>query len=450
MGTDTKLTITAVTQGTSQAADDLQKLADAQREVGDAGKQVGEQVQAAGKVEEQAKPAIEELTASHRDYFALLRAVDPVLAQYAYELFHLVKVSGELAKTNISLADAGKLASEGIGKLGGALGLLGAGAVALYGFNKLSESIHKVKDEAEQARKALEDFQKAQTEIQRGPIESAAEIVAARDKEKRLKPFTAEQAESVRQTIAAAPEPLRADLGPILEVLGGAKGFGAGGQFEGLELEALARFGFKPREEASQGATEREARRFLVKRSGDFAALRQRDQEMRRAATESAVQEAGHPDVTGGQANLRQIVEEQSKRFRVNPDLVQQEVEREIERDARRRAVPLAVSRIIPAAGAFATEPELIEERPGEFPEAKIPGSDKTRKLTGQEVGAIDNVLRGLLEVSHRMADAADKIAHTPPQMIHNEANSKYIMPGAAAQRRARVNGESRARDAEE
>ena len=95
--------------------------------------------------------------------------------------------------------------------------------------------------------------------------------------------------------------------------------------------------------------------------------------------------------------------------------------------------MPLAVSRIIPAAGAFATEPELIEERPGEFPEAKIPGTDKTRKLTGQEVVAIDNVLRGLLEASHRMTTAAEKIAHTPPQTIHNEANSKYIVPGATA-----------------
>ena len=104
----TRLTITAVAQGTAQTADELQKLADAQREVGDAGKQVGEQVAAAGKVEEQAKPAIEGLTASHRDYFALLRAVNPVLAQYAQELFHLVKVSGELANTDISLADAGK------------------------------------------------------------------------------------------------------------------------------------------------------------------------------------------------------------------------------------------------------------------------------------------------------------------------------------------------------
>ncbi len=450
MASDTKLTITAVAQGVSQAADDLQKLADAQGKVGEAGKQVGEQVQAAGKAEETAKSAIDGLSASHRDWLGLLRSIDPVLAEYARTLLHSVHVAGELANTNISLADAGKLASEGIGKLGGALGILGAAGLVFYGIDKLSDSIHKVKDEAEQARKALEDFHKAQTEIQRGPMESAAEIVAARDKEKRLKPFNAAQTESVQQTMAAAPESLRPDLGPILEVLGGAKGFGAGGNFRGSELEALARLGFKPREEASQGATEREARRFLAKRGGDFATVRERDRELRGAATESATQEAEHPDVTGGQANLRKIVEEQAKQFGVNSDLVQQEVEREMERDARRRAVPKAVSQIIPAAAAFAAEPELIEERPGEFPEAKIPGSDKTRKLTSQEVSAIDNVLRGLLEASHRMANAADKIADTPPTNTYSWPNQKNFGRDAGSFRARSVSGESRARAAEE
>ena len=48
------------------------------------------------------------------------------------------------------------------------------------------------------------------------------------------------------------------------------------------------------------------------------------------------------------------------------------------------------------------------------------------------------------------VADATERIANTPPQMIHNETNTKNIVPGASAQQRARVNGESRARGAEE
>lgn len=431
----TRLTIVAEARGTSQTADDLQKLADAQREVGDAGKQVGEQVAAAGKVETETKPAIEGLTASHRDYFALLRAVNPVLAQYAQELFHLVKVSGELANTDISLADAGKLASEGIGKLGGALGLLGAGALALYGFNKLSESIHKVKEEAEQARKALEDFHKAQTEIQRGPMESAAEVVAARDKEERLKPFTAEQAESVRQTIAAAPEPLRADLGPILEVLGGAKGMGKGGPFLGSELEALARLGFKPREEAFQGATEREARRFLTKRGADFAAVQERDRELRRSATESAAQEAEHPDVTGGQANFRQIVEEEAKAFGVDAGVMQREVENRVTQEAQHAKRRAPGFRAMPAAGLSDVEPPEV----GQWEEERRLRDFEPKVMTVPETGAFQEILRRL------GTDRNVTINNT-----YNQQNAKNIVPGASAQQRTRLNGETRARLAEE
>jgi hypothetical protein len=51
---DTKLTITAEARGTSQTADELQKLADAQREVGEAGKQLGEQVEAGQRAQREA------------------------------------------------------------------------------------------------------------------------------------------------------------------------------------------------------------------------------------------------------------------------------------------------------------------------------------------------------------------------------------------------------------
>ena len=345
-----------------------------------------------------------------------------------------------------------KLASEGIAKLGSSLGLIAAGAVALWGFNKLSGALKEVREEAERSRKALEDFHKAQTDLQRGPMESAADVVAERDRSG-LTPFTAAQAKSIEETLAAVPEAQRKTLAPMLSIFGGGKGIGEGGELTGDELMTLGRLGFQPQAEPDRdivralrgmGIRPRlaspadRARAFLAQRASDVSRIRERDRSAADARRQAAVREALHPEVTGGQANLRGIVEEQAAQFGVDPAIVQSEVEGRLGRES-----------VIGMGGLPATPPRFIQDRPGpQLPDVEMQGGE-TREMTGQEAGAIDSVLRELSSAADRMADAAEQIAATPPQVVNNNQNQRHTYPSARAQREAQTNGESKARAAE-
>jgi hypothetical protein len=240
-------------------------------------------------------------------------------------------VAGDLASENLNLTSIFKGTTDAITKNAGGLALLGAGGLAVAGIGFLVNQIKKIGEEAEKAREGMEKLKKAQTDLERGEIASVRDIVAERDKDRRQKPFTFEQEESVRKTFEAAPESLREKLGPLLKQFGGAKGFGAApGEFTGPELEALAERGFEADAAVGSRINLRRARMFLRREGTAAAAIQERQRLEEEATRTKAAEEGTSPESMEGQPHFEEILERAAKRRGVEPESIRKNVEMEL------------------------------------------------------------------------------------------------------------------------
>src|SRR5438045_741930 len=121
---DVDLRLKAGIEGAQETAAQLQGVAAAQAAV-------------SGAVSDGAKPADDavrkagDVTAAHRDWFGVLRAINPELAAFAHEVFHGTKVAGELAAQQLDLNTIFKGGLSTIKDNVAALALLGAGGAVV-------------------------------------------------------------------------------------------------------------------------------------------------------------------------------------------------------------------------------------------------------------------------------------------------------------------------------
>jgi len=200
---DSRLTITAETQGTAQAAADLQKVADAQQRLlaGQGGSRTGPATEAEllAVAEMQYREAITEVADAqenlaskqdkylgvHRNYLGLLRQINPTMAYYVEGMVRSVKVAGDLATKNLELNNILQAGKGFITESANGLALLGAGGAVVAGIMAISAAVRAMQKDFEDAKKAIEEMNKALTDVERqeGEQQQRIEDVAAGRKE---------------------------------------------------------------------------------------------------------------------------------------------------------------------------------------------------------------------------------------------------------------------------
>lgn len=186
-----KLTTEAVAKGFDKAAKEHDKVAGAQQKV-------------AGQTKEGAKAATDaadaqgKLNASESDFVGLLSQVSPELGRFADAMVKGVKISGDLATSNIELGKVLEMGKAAAVKYAGALKLLVAGGAVVAGILAIAAAIRKVKEEHEAATRAVNEQIEAETELankQRDAQQTLENLAATR----REGGFTAEQARTAAQ-----------------------------------------------------------------------------------------------------------------------------------------------------------------------------------------------------------------------------------------------------------
>jgi len=200
---DSRLTIVAETQGTSQAAADLQKVADAQQRLlaGQGGSRAGPATEAEllAVAEMQLREATSEVAdaqenliskqdkyiAVHRNYLGLLRQINPTIAYYAEGMIRSVRVAGDLATKHLELNDILKAGKGFITENANGLALLGAGGAVIAGISAISAAVRQMQKDFEAATKSIEENNKALTDLKRkeGEGQQRIEEIAATRKE---------------------------------------------------------------------------------------------------------------------------------------------------------------------------------------------------------------------------------------------------------------------------
>jgi len=464
---DTKLTITAEARGTSQTADELQKLADAQARLKETGDQLA-QANQTGTPDEIAK-----LQDQQREY---QKAVDEATSSTKGQAEETEYLAGEMAGLNVRAQDfvgilnqidptLGAVAAtmSRAGRIGGEFGVglstIGLAVAGVYAIGKAwayaAEQIEKATEATKQHQEATNKFLQTQGELQ-ATIERVSDT-------RREGGLTADQSRAARATAKSLQEKWGTGLdeGSINEAVGLLSGTGA--TEEDIEDAAfLTQMGQLKLDPALRGKNRlRQLQAARRRKQSELAGIKGRER-VQAVEDFGRFGEARKQLLGGGGPQLEEMVREA-----LGPGTVDEEIQ-----DAMK------------SLGAFPTLGELNEFEKG--PKRLAIQSDVRTQLNEEQRGTARRVLRYMEQQGHslenrvrenvpgkpeagstrsdagdpniqrlnaevtRMADAAEKIANTPPQTIHNEANSKYIVPGAAAQRWARMNGERRARDVEE
>ncbi len=217
---DSRLTIIAETQGTAQAAADLQKVADAQQRLlaGQGGSGAGPATEAEqlAVAEMQLREATSEvasaqenlvskqdkLHASERTYLGLLSQVSPTLGYYAQGMLRSVKVAGDLATKHLELNHILQAGKGFITENANGLALLGAGGLVVLGISAISSAMAKMAKDFEEATKAIVDQQKALNELKRAEQDQQQTIESISDK-RREGGLTADQSRAAEQQASA-------------------------------------------------------------------------------------------------------------------------------------------------------------------------------------------------------------------------------------------------------
>jgi len=415
----TKLAMDVVLTGAEAGAAQLRNLADAQERVAGFTKQSsGLYVPSDLATEiEATATAQDKLNVSTERYVSILSRIHPALGAMASVTVNTVKVAGDLANQQIRLRDVTDLAASALRRSADAIKLLGAGAIAYLGISKLIEVIRLMREEAARAREQVEALTAANTKLGQQSAEAAEQVAAGRDQAGRRRPMTAGQLESIAQTLAAAPEAARDKLGPILQALGGAAGFGpAAGAMTGRELEMLARLGFEPSPGASMERETGRARRFLDRRADDVGAIEDRDREQRtmrgRAALDEVLQRGTGPR---GFANLRALTDEIAREYALDLDDFFEATKNKLTEEIRiQRRLPANVRRArAEALGEFALDPMNQALNPDQgfftspmpFIHGERPGFN-TRPATATELTALRELFEGLRNDLRRIIEA--------------------------------------------
>jgi len=462
---DSRLTIVAETQGTAQAAADLQKVADAQQRLlaGQGGSRAGPATEAEllAMAEMQYREAITEvadaqenlaskqdkLHASERTYLGLLRQVSPTLAYYVEALSRSVKVAGDLAAKNLELNDMLKAGKDFIKENANGLLLLGAGGAVVAGISAISNAIVKMGKDFEQATKAIEDQQKALNELKRAQQDQQQTIESISDK-RREGGLTADQSRAAEQEASAIGKRFGKSIST--ESINRAEAL-LGGQ--GLSDDQMADAAFlmdagkleldeKARPEARRRAFDRALRR----NAADIAKFRAREGTQAAEARQEAAKEA----LAVGGTNLDL---EQAIRDALGPGAGEEQVKRQLElvgkfptTGALREGVARGTGVLPNLLRPITRINELIAGETPAIPEgAGVPGTggilEKPVVLSAPELVDLTKVLTQL-----------DQTLRDKPS-VHIETyqpNAKNIVPGQRAQEAAMMNGAARARAAEE
>lgn len=428
-----RLEVEAVTKGFDKVAGDAQK-------VDEALKGIGKTTEEGVKITENADDAQKKLNASIEQLGFLLGQVAFGFRGLGARMFSVIRVMGDFATKQIQLGKVTEMAGAMLGKFAGTLKTLGAALFVYVGISRLIEAITTLRREMKEAEEATKAVIKAQTELEKQARETAEALTASRATKRRQEPRTFEQEEAIRKTIEAAPADIKEAIKPILEALGGAKGFGPGaGIFTGGELESLTRLGFKPDDEVPQRINERRAQAELQRSEDQLRVIQQNLRDRQKARTERAAAEAW----TGkGGESLNEIVASASQTYSQDPAVMQEIAEQMLFDEAE-------------FLRSIRTWPEAAQESvrrqrgrmPGErvgyrsttywggggMPEVEVGG--ESRKITAEEILVMTEIYKRLLPLLERMAE------NGPVTVTNN--NTRIFGADGDSQRKRMIRGET-------
>jgi predicted nucleic acid-binding Zn-ribbon protein len=235
----TRLTMLATAAGFDTSARAVDILADAEKQLTENSKQL-EQAKLTGALAEvdalqQRQQSLEKVidgvtssqgrsTASHRDWFGVLRSINPQLGAYVEEMFRAGKVTRELASQKQLLSSIG--------------------AAAIPVFVAIAATVRAMAAEYAEATQAIRDQAKALDELKKQERDQQQTIEDARAKTK-LGPFSAEQSQRALETFQQVREkfPFVAEdaVKNAIAFTGGAAGERGGGAHSLEDIARLAR-----------------------------------------------------------------------------------------------------------------------------------------------------------------------------------------------------------------
>jgi len=235
----TRLTLLATAAGFDTSAKAVDVLAEAEKKLKDTNAEL-EQAKLTGTLAEvdalqQRQRSLERVidgvassqgrsTASHRDWFGVLRSINPQLGAYVEEMFRAGKVTRELASQKQLLSS------------------IAAGAIPI--FVAIAATVRAMAAEYAEATQAIRDQAKALDELKRSERDQQQTIEDARAKTK-LGPFSAEQSQRALETFQQVREkfPFVAEdaVKNAIAFTGGAAGERGGGAHSLEDIARLAR-----------------------------------------------------------------------------------------------------------------------------------------------------------------------------------------------------------------
>ncbi|HUU83485.1 MAG TPA: hypothetical protein VM243_08280 [Phycisphaerae bacterium] len=218
---DREATIRTKVEGADQAAADVKKVADAQRDQATAAK---EQQQAAGQASgaesqretaqatrETAK-ATQELTSSERNLKDVLNQIHPAFGQLYDAMTGALKLAGDLGKKNLELGGVVDVVTGAVKGNAAAFLLLGVGSAAFLAVSHTVNKWKELKEEAIAAKKAVEDYAAAQSQVSSEGERTRGELAAGLIARGKATPEALDEAVTREQqlgTLASVPSVYR-------------------------------------------------------------------------------------------------------------------------------------------------------------------------------------------------------------------------------------------------
>ena len=429
-----KLTLIAELLGDKEVVANLQKIIAAQQGVaGSAGAQAGalgaagEAIRDAATATGEAADKQEEHTLRLKDFTRVLQMIDPGLASMALRLGRTAIAFGDLGQKAIDFKSVGGGLLEVLGKFGPSLALFGAGSAVVLGIGAITSAWTKMGEEVKKVTEAIKAQGEAMNEVRRKEGEDKQAIEDISDARRRggFDADTARKAELQARRVKESTPALKeaavqtaagnlGDAGLSDEEMAIAAALVQMGdlRFTGKESAVRAENKFRGQAEAKQQKVKRFFERERKQRleTAEQAAREMRTQEGSDLAIEDIAKRAlgtGTPD-----AELKEAIEQAKKSESVE-----------------------------------GLEKSLVTETAQFSKGDRFLGTIKERRAPTPTEAQAMKVLQALHDQRTR-AEGATTI-HYYDNRSNVENNAKNIVPGAAAQQRARVNGESAVRQLE-
>lgn len=166
-----KLTMKVEAEGAKQAADDLQKVAEAQRDIGEATKQAADQAKPAGSGDDDATKikdtaeATEELKVEEQALKDVLNQIHPAFGGLLDAMGGATRLAGRLGTANLSLSGILDKVTGAVKGNRDAFMLLLAGGAVVAGIMAIVKALQMMAEAAEAGRKATEKLADSQTAL---------------------------------------------------------------------------------------------------------------------------------------------------------------------------------------------------------------------------------------------------------------------------------------------